>query len=67
MEITVVTKNGCNHDCTTKEQLDRFLAAGWKKKPKGKPAGEGKENPEKENGAENGGENKESSSEETEN
>ncbi len=28
---TIVTKNGCDHDCTT-QQLQRFLNAGWKVK-----------------------------------
>lgn len=35
--LVVVTKNKHTHDCTTQEQLDRFLAAGWtkaKKQPK---------------------------------
>lgn len=27
----VVTKNKVVHDCTSEEQLNRFLAAGWKK------------------------------------
>lgn len=35
--LIVVTKNKHTHDCTSQEQLDRFLAAGWvkaKKQPK---------------------------------
>lgn len=38
--LTVVTKNNHTHDCTSQEQLDRFLAAGWKKakkQPKANP------------------------------
>lgn len=48
--LVVVTKNKHTHDCTSEEQLKRFLAAGWvkaKKQPKenGKapPAGQEKE------------------------
>lgn len=32
--LIVVTKNNHTHDCTTQAQLDRFLAAGWKKAKK---------------------------------
>lgn len=29
--LVIVTKDKHTHDCTTQEQLDRFLAAGWKR------------------------------------
>lgn len=29
--LVIVTKDKHTHDCTTPEQLERFLAAGWKK------------------------------------
>lgn len=42
--LIVVTKNKHTHDCTSQEQLDRFLAAGWvkaKKQPKQEEQPEG--------------------------
>lgn len=51
MQTVVVTKNKHTHDCTTEEQLKRFLAAGWvkaKKQPPKAPDGEQEKQLEKE-------------------
>lgn len=38
--LVIVTKDKHTHDCTTQKQLDRFLAAGWKKARKQNTAAE---------------------------
>ena len=51
-KTVIVEKNGVRHDCTSEEQLKRFLAAGYKKAKPRKPEESEQENAQKEQASE---------------